>query len=383
MYNMQFGDCFQIERHSNNEGLVVDFGSLNSISYEKYDRIITHFNTTEPTNLLLTHFHLDHISGLLFMMHKGKNRHNFKKVFLPDIFTGTNSEYLLTTVFLEDFLNRCLLPQKYKACTLLELLKFLCGNKYIVKFLKRGDCFENYRVLWPDMSHALPEAMRLIDDLRENDSTRRIVEYAMRLALYASETTDRLADEGIERSSDFINDSFERLNSFENELTTKLKEDSNAFISMEIIKLRLARLNHSINIVFHNKIACGNNILFTGDVESPDMQNIASNFDANPVLNLYEKYGAIKVPHHGTEAHYFDYKCYSPNYLLLPNGKCRSDSYKISEKYSLSQINDYGHIHPAMRCSNNNWCKRREDNGFCCSNSKVAYLNDYLKIQLY
>ena len=47
------------------------------------------------------------------------------------------------------------------------------------------------------------------------------------------------------------------------------------------------------------------NILFTDDVETKDMKNIM--LRTNPKLKLHEEYDIIKISHHGTEHHHFDF----------------------------------------------------------------------------
>lgn len=45
---------------------------------------------------------------------------------------------------------------------------------------------------------------------------------------------------------------------------------------------------------------------------------IAENYDGK--LPLYEHYWCIKVPHHGTQGHYFDFSQYEPENMLISNG---------------------------------------------------------------
>ena len=73
MYNVGFGDCFCIRDRKSS--LLVDFGAANSKiegrpRREVFDVIISDLTTIRKKNLLLTHFHMDHLSGLLYMMKK-------------------------------------------------------------------------------------------------------------------------------------------------------------------------------------------------------------------------------------------------------------------------------------------------------------------------
>ena len=73
MYNVGFGDCFCLRDRK--KSLLVDFGTNNSRiegrpRREIFDVIISDLSTIKSKNLLLTHFHMDHLSGLLYMMKK-------------------------------------------------------------------------------------------------------------------------------------------------------------------------------------------------------------------------------------------------------------------------------------------------------------------------
>ena len=64
MYNVGFGDCFCLRDRK--KSLLVDFGTNNSRiegrpRREIFDVIISDLSTINCKNLLLTHFHMDHI----------------------------------------------------------------------------------------------------------------------------------------------------------------------------------------------------------------------------------------------------------------------------------------------------------------------------------
>ena len=82
MYNVGFGDCFCIRDRKGS--LLVDFGAVNSKiegrpRREVFDVIISDLTTIRKKNLLLTHFHPDHVSGLLYMMRYIEMPTNLKK----------------------------------------------------------------------------------------------------------------------------------------------------------------------------------------------------------------------------------------------------------------------------------------------------------------
>ena len=88
MYNVGFGDCFCLRDRK--KSLLVDFGTNNSRiegrpRREIFDVIISDLSTIKSKNLLLTHFHMDHLSGLLYMMKKKDISVDFGKIYLPDV----------------------------------------------------------------------------------------------------------------------------------------------------------------------------------------------------------------------------------------------------------------------------------------------------------
>ena len=89
MYNVGFGDCFCLRDRK--KSLLVDFGTNNSRiegrpRREIFDVIISDLSTIKSKNLLLTHFHMDHLSGLLYMMKKKDISVDFGKNFIFPMF---------------------------------------------------------------------------------------------------------------------------------------------------------------------------------------------------------------------------------------------------------------------------------------------------------
>ena len=89
MYNVGYGDCFCLRDRKGS--LLVDFGTSNSRiegrpRKETFDVIISDLTTIEKKNLLLTHFHLDHLSGLLYMMKHRSSSYELGKFIFPMCF---------------------------------------------------------------------------------------------------------------------------------------------------------------------------------------------------------------------------------------------------------------------------------------------------------
>ena len=64
------------------------------------------------------------------------------------------------------------------------------------------------------------------------------------------------------------------------------------------------------------------------------MKMIAENYDGK--IQLHEHYWCIKVPHHGTESHFFDFSGFSPENMMIPNGAYYDNSKKKSKNQRTS-----------------------------------------------
>ena len=118
--------------------------------------------------------------------------------------------------------------------------------------------------------------------------------------------------------------------------------------------------------------------MFTGDVQPQYMRMIAENYDGK--LPLYEHYWCIKVPHHGTQEHYFDFSQYEPENMMISNGIHFANSKKESKELRTSPL--YGGLFyipdTHMYCSNCDCCDCYE-NGCSCKEADVispAYYKD-------
>ena len=118
MYNVGFGDCFCLRDRK--KSLLVDFGTNNSRiegrpRREIFDVIISDLSTINCKNLLLTHFHMDHLSGLLYMMKNRDSSLDFGKIYLPDVFSKEEMSRTLVLLLLADLLKESGLPSRQSA----------------------------------------------------------------------------------------------------------------------------------------------------------------------------------------------------------------------------------------------------------------------------
>ena len=438
MYNVGFGDCFCIRDRKSS--LLVDFGAANSKiegrpRREVFDVIISDLTTIRKKNLLLTHFHPDHVSGLLYMMRYRRDAYEFEKIYLPDVFSGPEMQYTLALLLLADVTKKASLPGR--RVSLFALAEALCARKVKIDLLSRGSEFEGkYTALWPDVSEVSRETEEVFNSLIENheNAMTELVNIAEEVReLFLSMTEETLEAEekseplSVPEDTDGPESSLKdpREYSGENEEYTQEKlvlanEDAGAAIEdtaedpEETEKERVRRLNpeklekkfrelqateefqallesaekqghslrqfrHKISLAFQNTIDGELNLLFTGDVQPQYMKMIAENYDGK--IQLHEHYWCIKVPHHGTESHFFDFSGFSPENMMIPNGAYYDNSKKKSKNQRTSmQYGGLFYINDAhMYCSNCDCCDSYE-NGCSCREYDVISPSYYKDI---
>lgn len=378
MYNVGFGDCFCLRERD--RSLLVDFGSSNSRIGSRprrdvFDRIISDLAGMEQKNLLLTHFHLDHLSGLLYMMKNRSSSREFGKIYLPDVFSRPEYSRTLTLLLLADLMKNSMLPSRQ--VSLFALVEALCASPQNVELVSRGKLFQDkYMALWPDMDIICAETEAMMRSIGENYTaileTITGMAERMRRAVYGMTAEGRQPDNTASNVNELERDF---------RLMRNRVDFQQLLLHMEAEKIELRSFKNKISIVFQNAYESHENILFTGDAEQRHLRKIAENYDGE--ISLYDHYWCIKVPHHGTEAHYFDFSGYTPENMLISNGiyyannKKRAKAYYTSARYAgLFRI---GSGNTYMYCSNSSCCDCY--NGGCaCSEPHVIAPGYYMDI---
>ena len=401
MYNVGFGDCFCIRDRKSS--LLVDFGAANSKIEGKprrdvFDVIISDLTTIRKKNLLLTHFHPDHVSGLLYMMRYRRDAYEFEKIYLPDVFSEPEMKYTLALLLLADVTKKASLPGR--RVSLFALAEALCARKVKIDLLSRGDEFEEkYTALWPDV-HMVGEETEdvfnsLIED-HENAMTElvNIAEEVRQLFLSMTEEAEgrilpEEATEDTSESRDFdasVETQKEKMRRLRPEKLEKkfrelqaTPEFQSLLESAEQQGNLLRQFRHKISLAFQNTRDGELNMLFTGDVQPQYMKMIVEDYDGK--IPLHEHYWCIKVPHHGTESHFFDFSRFSPENMMIPNGAYYDNSKKKSKNQRTSmQYGGLFYINDAhMYCSNCDCCDSYE-NGCSCREYDVISPSYYKDI---
>lgn len=381
MYNVGFGDCFCLRDRK--KSLLVDFGTNNSRiegrpRREIFDVIISDLSTINRKNLLLTHFHMDHLSGLLYMMKNRDSSLDFGKIYLPDVFSKEEMSRTLVLLLLADLLKESGLPSRQ--VSLFALVDALLENRQNLELLSRGKIFEDkYQALWPDTDVIQRETDEVYNEICKNENLAAVMEELLNFAEKLRRIIWSMTEEGKAQTEEeqekislaYVYDrEFRRIKA--------IPEFKGLLSFLNTNKVNLRQFKHKISIVFQNARDGELNLLFTGDVQPGHMKMIAENYDGK--LPLYEHYWCIKVPHHGTQEHYFDFSQYEPENMMISNGIHFANSKKESKELRTSPL--YGGLFyipdTHMYCSNCDCCDCYE-NGCSCKEADVispAYYKD-------
>ena len=380
MYNVGFGDCYCLRDRK--KSLLVDFGTNNSRiegrpRREIFDLIISDLSTIECKNLLLTHFHMDHLSGLLYMMKNKDSSFDFGKIYLPDVFSEEKMSRTLVLLLLADLVKDSCLPSRQ--VSLFALIDALLERQtQTVELLSRGKIFEEkYQALWPDAYVTQRETNEVYDLLKEKfpEIMDVLLDFAEKLRQIIWSMTDKgkvLLENNQKNIRAYVYErEFRRIKALPEfkELLTWLNRN----------QVNLRQFKHKISIVFQNAREGELNLLFTGDVQPEHMQMIADNYDGK--WPLYEHYWCIKVPHHGTQDHYFNFSGYEPENMMISNGIHFANSKTQSRELRTSPL--YGGLFyipdTHMYCSNCDCCDCYE-NGCSCKEADVISPSYYKDI---
>ena len=381
MYNVGFGDCFCLR--DRNKSLLVDFGTNNSRiegrpRREIFDVIISDLSTINRKNLLLTHFHMDHLSGLLYMMKNRDSSLDFGKIYLPDVFSKEEMSRTLVLLLLADLLKESGLPSRQ--VSLFALVDALLENRQNLELLSRGKIFEDkYQALWPDTDVIQRETDEVYNEICKNENLAAVMEELLNFAEKLRRIIWSMTEEGkaqTEEEQEKISLAYVYDREFRRIKAIPEFKELLSFLNTNKVNLR--QFKHKISIVFQNARDGELNLLFTGDVQPGHLKMIAENYDGK--LPLYEHYWCIKVPHHGTQEHYFDFSQYEPENMMISNGIHFANSKKESKELRTSPL--YGGLFyipdTHMYCSNCDCCDCYE-NGCSCKEADVispAYYKD-------
>ena len=358
MYNCYFGDCFCLR--SEEKAVYIDFGihpsslkgcktNAQQLREDRHDKIAQIIlNEKVSQDFLLTHYHEDHYSGLLYMIKYYKKhpmvwRKVFDKFYIPDIWNYPDYS-MIAVCILEDILKNCKLSKKRRSYSLYELVSFFILNVKDIVFVKKGTelKFQDKCVaLWPDLDILNIDAWAILEEYANGNAefTRELLNIAQKLQYIVVENS--------EFSFQAMYEIIELTDGFIDKYSDSLTSAGNVPMQEEKKYIYLNTFANNISIVFQNREQCDSNYLFTGDITPNYMKKIEN----DTTYPLHKTFKYIKIPHHGTDRLYFDFTKYNPQMVLIPNGQCKTDSYKISKRY----VDDFKD-NVSVYCSNSNWC---------------------------
>jgi ribonuclease BN (tRNA processing enzyme) len=331
MYNVGFGDSYliNIEDHK----LLVDCGSHNKIKdthsnlLPLVSNIVGDINlklaTNEDNSLLITHFHTDHYNLLPYLTPKVFNCIYVRNIYRDEV---TYSQTIFDLI--EDFLDDQ--PESFDdnlfQVFFIKRVYTLLSDRGCITFIREGSTFNvgntNFYVHSPfkNRTFVKENVVNLLNFYGKsfdcNDEISGIRDYlsflSKRLRKYESINKERvfriLEDKKYKKYEKNAQESCRKL-------LAKIRSSKIDVDLAQSLK-RISEYEHKYNIVFSSY---EDGLLFCGDENNDDMVTIRDQILSQ---SPNQKFSIIKIPHHGTLSHYFDFRNFSPNIGLVLNQPC-------------------------------------------------------------
>lgn len=380
MYNCAFGDCFRITKSDAPDGprkvLFVDFGIHKRCSKEpenwkdqRYqaivDDILDDYRAPHGNvDFLLTHYHYDHYSGLDYLPDNWK----FNNVYIPDVWDDEIDIRVVELLLLRDVYTKATLDTNR---SLISFLIKICHATGRIYFVQRGRPIQerdDYIALAPSVNLINEEANRVWGNIPIGNDEK----FSLDIESIAQDLRDIVREMRNAGNEEARQQYIPKLGEIEQRLQALIQPENDE----GSVQRNLSSFANRINIIFHNRIPCNRNILFTGDADGDDegstkhgkkeWQLIEQNTDHE--VPLHERYHVIKIPHHGTRPHYHDFTAKSTNetIYLIPNGKIKQ--WSIDARYAVN-ANKCG---CSVYCSSNGACAATNIHGCTCSNGHIV-----------
>lgn len=398
MYNTGYGDCCCLR--DKNRNLLADFGTANHRIGGKrrrdvFDLIISDLSTLQNKNLLLSNFQLDQLSGLFYLMKHRGSSYEFGTVYLPDLFSHPEQSRTLALLLLADLIKDSWLPSRQ--VSIYSLAEALLRKPQKIGLLSRGVRFENkYVALWPDKDFVARETEKILQILQPEFGVilEQLISFAEKIRKLIFEMTlwEETGEEETKSGSCSVSlteleqefRELRRQREFLNLLDMLGRQehlDADGPIETDNNAGRMFRsLRQKLGIVFQNQEDGEWNVLFTGDIRPEILLKISENYDHT--LPLFEHYWCIKVPHHGTASHYFDFSPYTPENMLISGGVYYTTGRKkaLSARISPQYAGLFQDWEVTMWCSNSSWCDGCRD-GCSCKECEIIAPRYYVDIR--
>jgi len=304
LYDIGRADCMLLYTPSfdkANKLLMIDCG-VAKYDVKNLNEINLDLKSSNENNLLISHFHRDHIRGLYYI-----DKYKFDKIYLNYYLKCAFSSYDINT--LTKILRIYYLSNP--GTLLKNRFHFILNHLYIcsvnlkphgaIKFINAGDKFnviDDYFMIWPNIicniknieSHA--KMMLSIDEyieenqfIKENKNLDKFmssyIDIYENIKSYYKENI--IWNQNIMEAGSKINDLLESID----KLWDKTQEVSEQYT----ISKSVSSYFNEISTVIHNDKG-----LYMGDVESAVVRKLKSQYNSN--------YTVVKTPHHGSNSHF-------------------------------------------------------------------------------
>ena len=323
------GDLIQIDCGSN-QGSKIALAGL--------EKIYDYSNT--PDIFILSHFHIDHYNGLLFI---SNNKHRYK-YFLPfkirEVYFPKIPEFRQKREFMEALFAINLLifgsETGLMEYDFLKTISRMNQGAFRYKPLSQGDKINIngsiFEVIWPPHVITEEDTLKIIekalDDfnkaLEENEKLRELYEKVKREDIFEKYLAEKRGERdrhpfSDSEGNDESNESLEEAKEGKKTLPNIVKKANNS----------LKRAANHLSLVFLED----NRILFMGDLENYEIKQVIKYLERNNKRNFL----IFIPPHHGTHWHR-DIKKIKWDYLLCSNGPklCRKINPNFKSSLSLS-----------------------------------------------
>lgn len=343
-FNMNFGDSFLIKDCQNS--LLVDCGSKNQNKLRKSYMVNLIYNEMKFFNndLLITHYHFDHLSAILDLSNNGIKFNNIyvrcldTKCFSFDFYSAFTEllSYVIRSHDYDTFLKW--INPKGLINLLFKSGKVRGVNSVSNKKIYIGGSVAN--VLWPSPSKInykdLDKIANKIDLILfgddSNDDSFELIKIRIRkIYRYYKTIYERLIDNENGVSQEELNAVLRNIDFVDNDITEK---DVETFI--KTVKIpgylvgKLSDLENHLSIVFE----IDSKLLMCGDADNDALSKAVLCFANNHNLNVLktDEFDIIKVPHHGTSNYFYNFKNQKAVYLI-PNSKLYKTTWVIDYRY--------------------------------------------------
>lgn len=334
MFDCGFGDSFLLHYNEKHNPLLVDFGvylkSKRGGKIRAYENVVRTVNAIKQKDFMLTHFHGDHFSGMLYWKRNWAKLYpnrNFDNIIIP----GVNSPAMIKVLL---FLS---LRYARTRVYFVEFLDWYCRSGFRgLHLVSRGDRYNDLEILWPDRGTMEDMAQEYLRRLSEDEELTNLVAPLLNQAQNVLVLINALTENGAD-SYQYAIQVIADVKRIRKTILDSMSDDDKEKYDRIVKELNMG---NECSIVFQYKesepVMKKRKCLFTGDVT----QNAWDIIEGCTTPVLYDKFDVIKLPHHGTEAHYHDFsaRLNTNCRFLIPNGSITDPSLYTYNNYRISTV---------------------------------------------